>query len=109
MKDFIKDQEKYCLCQVPCSFFGFGVSSTRAESMNNLIKRSVSHQTNLGKLVFFVMRVEQRLINNMKVLNEINKELLINIKDPEILSLADEMEHLAFDQIKQYYEISLEL
>ena len=55
------------------------------------------------------MRVEQRLINNMKVLNEINKELLINIKDPEILSLADEMEHLAFDQIKQYYEISLEL
>ena len=81
MKDFVRDQEKYCLSQVPCSFFGFGVSSTRAESMNNLIKRSVSHQTNLGKLVFFVMRVEQRLINNMKVLNEINMDLLVNIKD----------------------------
>lgn len=50
--------------------------------MNNLIKRSVSHQTNLGKLVFFVMRVEQRLLNNMKILNEINMDLLVNVKDP---------------------------
>lgn len=82
MVEFLREQEKYCLCQVACSFFGFGVSSTRAESMNNLIKRSVAHQTNLGKLVFFVLRVEKRLINNMGLLCLTNSQLLVNIKDP---------------------------
>jgi hypothetical protein len=76
--------------------------------MNNLIKRSVSHQTNLGKLVFFVLRVEKRLINNMKTLCITNEELLTNIKDPELLTLNKYIEHLAYDQIRKYYEISME-
>ena len=103
MLEFLKEQEKYVLSQVPCSFFGFGVSSTRAESMNNLIKRSVSHQTNLSKLVFFVLRVESRLLNNMGLLSLTNECLLQNIVDQEVLLLSKLMEHLAFDQIRQYY------
>ena len=49
--------------------------------MNNLIKRSVAHQTNLGKLVFFVLRVEIRLIKNMNLLALTNDFLLQNIQD----------------------------
>jgi hypothetical protein len=68
MKDFLKDQKQCVLSQVPEKFFGFGISSTRAEAFNGLIKRSVPIQTNLGRLVFFALRVEKRLTNRMAVL-----------------------------------------
>jgi hypothetical protein len=57
MIDFLRDQKQCCLSQVPEKLFGFGISSTRAEAFNGLIKRSVPIQTNLGRLIFFVLRV----------------------------------------------------
>lgn len=72
MRDFLKDRERCCLSQVPERFFGFGISSTRAEAFNGLIKRAVPHQTNIGRLIYFVLRVEKRLINRMAVLNYMN-------------------------------------
>ena len=59
--------------------------------MNNLIKRSVSHQTNLGKLVFFVLRVERRLVNNMNLVSLTNDHLLQNIQDAEVRQLSRHM------------------
>lgn len=73
MLDFIAGQDKFCLAYVPATFFAFGISSTRAESFNSLIKRSVPHQTNFGRFMFFVLRVEKRLLNRMAVLNYMNK------------------------------------
>lgn len=73
MIDYINGQEKYSLCQVPYRFFAFGISSTRAESFNGLIKRSVPHQTNFGRFIYFVLRVEKRLLNRMNVLNYMNR------------------------------------
>ncbi len=73
MLDFLRDQKQCCLSQVPQRFFGFGISSTRAEAFNGLIKRSVPIQTNLGRLIFFVLRVEKRLMNRMAVLNYMNE------------------------------------
>jgi len=57
MIDFLKEQNKCCLSATPSVFFGFGISSTRAEGFNNLIKRVVPHQTNIGRLTYFVLRV----------------------------------------------------
>lgn len=44
----------------------------------------------------------------MKTLCITNNELLTNIKDPELLILSKYIEHLAYDQIRKYYEISME-
>jgi hypothetical protein len=57
MKEFLKEKDRCCLSQAPEKFIGFGISSTRVEAFNNLIKRSVPHQTNMGRLIFFVLRV----------------------------------------------------
>lgn len=97
------------LSQVPERFFGFGISSTRAEAFNSLIKRSVPIQTNLGRLVFFTLRVEKRLINRMGVLEHMHHELLYTIHDEEILELSHFLETLAFEQVRQNYHQSLEL
>ena len=67
---------------MPEKFFAFGIASTRAEAFNALIKRSVPHQTNIGRLIYFVLRVEKRLMNRMGVLNYMNEELIKNIVDP---------------------------
>lgn len=72
MIEFLREQDRYCLSQAPGRFFAFGISSTRAEAFNSLIKKSVPHQTNIGRLIYFVLRVEKRLINRMNVLNYIN-------------------------------------
>lgn len=81
MKDFLKDRNKYCLSQVDNVFFGFGISSTKAEAFNNLIKRFVPHQTNIGRLTYFVLRVEKRLNNRMSVLNYIHPELIKHVRE----------------------------
>ena len=103
MLNFLSGQDQYCLCKVPAKFFSFGISSTRAEAFNALIKRSVPHQTNFGKLIYFVLRVEKRLLNRMAVFNYINSHLTKHINDEEILMLTQKLETLAFEQIRQYY------
>lgn len=90
-------------------FFAFGISSTRAEAFNGLIKRSVPHQTNIGRLIYFVLRVEKRLNNRMAVLNYMHPELMKFIDDSEVINLSNYLEHFAFEQIRQYYEESREL
>lgn len=109
MIDFLKDRDKYCWEQVPSTFIGFGLSTVRAESMNNLIKHSVSHQTNIGKLVFCVLNIEKKMISRMENLYQINPELVRNVQDEEVLELQYYMEHLAYEQIKKNHEVSLEL
>jgi hypothetical protein len=106
MKEFLKEKDRCCLSQAPEKFIGFGISSTRVEAFNNLIKRSVPHQTNMGRLIFFVLRVEKRLINRMAVLNYIHPDLTAFIEDEEILNLSLLIEYLPFEQIRQYYEES---
>lgn len=59
--------------------------------MNNVIKRHVSHQTNLGKLVFFVLRVERKIIYNMKKVEITNSEVLQHIKEVEELSTLNNL------------------
>ena len=109
MVEFLKDRDKYCWEQVPSTFIGFGLSTVRAESMNNLIKHSVSHQTNIGKLVFCVLNIEKKMLTRMENLYRINQELVKNIQDNEILELQYYMEHLVYEQIKKNHEVSLEL
>lgn len=93
---------------MPEKFFAFGISSTRAEAFNRLIKRWVPHQTNIGRLIYFVLRVEKRLNNRMAVLNYIHPELITYINDPEVVRLSNYLECLTYEQIRQYYEESRE-
>jgi hypothetical protein len=58
----------------------------------------------MGRLIFFVLRVEKRLINRMAVLNYIHPDLTDLIEDKEVLKLSCLMEYLPFEQIRQYYE-----
>lgn len=39
----------------------------------------------------------------MAVLNHIHEELLKNIHDQEVLVLSEKLEHIPFEQIRQYY------
>lgn len=88
MRSFLRGQNQYCLCKVPMRFFAFGISSTRAEAFNALIKRTVPHQTNFGRFIYFVLRVEKRLVNRMAVFNYINNSLIKYITDEEVLMLS---------------------
>lgn len=57
MREFIKGHHQYCLAFAPEVFIAFGIATSRAESFNNLIKKSVVFQTNVSRLVYFVLRV----------------------------------------------------
>lgn len=96
MREFIKYQRKYSLAFVPDRFVGFAIISARAESFNNLIKMSIPYQTNLGRLIYFVLRVEKRLTNRMNTFITMSEDVVSNISSKEVLMLSQYLEHYPF-------------